>query len=105
MLDDDRLYDVAVTFVHGIGDINAKKLISYFGSAKALFSASFKDLKSVQGIGEVVASRLYSNFDSALKAAESELEYVYANDIGFVTIADENYPERLRECADSPSIL
>ena len=23
MFDDDRLYDVAVTFVHGIGDINA----------------------------------------------------------------------------------
>ena len=40
MLDDDRLYDVAVTFVPGIGDINAKKLISYFGSAKELFSST-----------------------------------------------------------------
>lgn len=105
MLDDDRLYDVAVTFVPGIGDINAKKLISYFGSAKQLFSSSYKELKSVQGIGEVVASRLYANFDSALKSAESELEYVYANDIGFVTLTDDAYPERLRECADSPSIL
>lgn len=105
MLDDDRLYDVAVTFVPGIGDINAKKLISYFGSAKELFSSSFKELKSVQGIGDVVASRLYANFDSALKSAESELEYIYANDIGFVTLTDDAYPERLRECADSPTIL
>ena len=105
MLDDDRLYDVAVTFVHGIGDINAKKLISYFGSAKNMFHSSYKQLKSVQGIGEVVATRLYSNFESALVAAEEELKYVYANDIGFVTFADDAYPARLRECADSPAIL
>ena len=59
----------------------------------------------MQGIGEVVASRLYSNFESALVAAEEELKYVYANDIGFVTFADDAYPERLRECADSPAIL
>ena len=105
MLDDDKLYDVAVTFVRGIGDINAKKLITHFGSAKDLFSASLKQLKSVPGIGEVVAMRLYSDFDSALAAAEEELKYVYANDVGFVTFADDTYPERLRECADSPAIL
>lgn len=105
MLDDDKLYDVALTFVHGIGDINAKKLLSYFGSAKSFFSSSFKELKSVQGIGEVVASRLYGSFDSALASAEEELKFVYANDVGFVTFADDSYPERLRECADSPAIL
>ena len=105
MVDDDRLYDVALTFVHGIGDINAKKLLSFFGSAKDLFASSFKDLKSVQGIGEVVASRLYGSFDSALAAAEEELKYIYANEVGFVTFSDDAYPERLRECADSPAIL
>ena len=105
MLDDDRLYDVAITFVHGIGDINAKKLLSYFGSARQFFSSSLKELKAIPGIGDVVASRLYGSFDSALTAAEDELKYIYANEIGFVTFSDEQYPERLRECADSPSIL
>jgi len=102
---DDRLYDVALTFVHGIGDISAKKLISYFGSAKNMFTSPYKQFKSLSGIGESLATRLYSNFDAALSAAEEELKYIYANDVDFVTIADEAYPERLRECADSPSVL
>lgn len=102
---DDRLYDVAIAFLHGIGDINAKKLISYFGTSKDLFSSSYKSLKSAPGIGEVIASRLYGSFESAIKLAEDELKYVYTNDVNFVTFADDSYPERLRECADAPMVL
>lgn len=105
MPSDDRIYDVAITFLHGIGDINAKKLLSYFGTAKDLFASSYKDLKSAPGIGEIIASRLYGSFESAISSAEEELHYVYANDVNFVSFADEAYPEQLRECADSPMVL
>ncbi len=105
MLSDDKLYDVAISFLKGIGDINAKKLISFFGTSENLFSASFKDLMSIPGISEGIASRMYNNFETALKSAEDELKYVYSNDIGFVTFLDENYPSKMRDCTDAPMTI
>jgi DNA processing protein len=102
---DDGLYNLAVSFISGVGDINAKKLISRFGSAESVFKSSLSDLQRISGIGEQISLRLFNSFNSALQRAEEELLYIYANEIEFVSYTDENYPARLRECDDSPMVI
>jgi len=102
---DTRIYDLAISFLDGIGDINAKKLVSYFSNAKEVFHAKLKDLNSISGIGNVKAKTLYLSFEKALQLAQEELVYVYSNEIDFVCFGDKNYPYRLKECDDSPMVL
>lgn len=102
---DDRLYNLAISFLSGVGDINAKKLISKFGSAESVFKSSFGELQKVSGIGEQISMKLYNSFNTALQRAEEELIYIYANDVDFVFYTDEDYPARLRECDDSPMVI
>ena len=102
---DTRIYDLAISFLDGIGDINAKKLISYFSNAKEVFHAKLKDLNSISGIGNVKAKTLYLSFEKALQLAQEELVYIYSNELDFVCFGDKNYPYRLKECDDSPMVL
>ncbi len=39
-MEDEKLYQVALNLIPGIGDINFKHLISYCGSAEAVFKSS-----------------------------------------------------------------
>ena len=48
--------------IGGIGKMRKKSLLNYFGSAKAVESASLDDLKSVEGIEELVAKKIHNFF-------------------------------------------
>jgi len=48
--------------VNGIGSIRKKALLNHFGSAKAVESASFDEIKSVEGVEEKVAKKIYNFF-------------------------------------------
>lgn len=102
---DDRLYDLAISFLPGIGDVNARKLISRFGNLKKLFNSPLGDLKKAPGIGDIAALKLYNGFSVALQLAQEELEYIYSNDVEFVSFLENEYPKRLHECDDSPVVL
>jgi len=102
---DDRLYSLAIAFLSGVGDINAKKLISRFGSAESIFKSSLSELKRVSGIGDMKSLKLFNSFNSAIQQAEEELLYIYSNEIEFVTFSDADYPVRLRECDDAPMVI
>lgn len=41
----------------------------------------------------------------AMKIAQTELEFIHKHNITVLTIEDERYPYRLRECADAPLVL
>lgn len=104
-MQDKKIYDIALSFISGAGDVIAKKLLCKFGNAEILFNSKLSDLQKVQGIGEVIANKIYSSFDAALIKAEDELKYLLANDIDCVSILDDDYPSRLKECEDAPIIL
>lgn len=105
MNNDLLLYDIALTFLPGIGNINAKKIVTRFGSSKEIFDIKIKDLEEVPGIGQISAKRIYSSFNSALALAEEELKYIFNNDINIISISDAEYPTRLKECVDAPFLL
>ena len=48
--------------IHGIGKQRKRALLNHFGSARAVESASFDDLKSVDGIEDNIAKKIYDYF-------------------------------------------
>jgi excinuclease ABC subunit C len=48
--------------IEGIGVIRKRSLLNHFGSARAIESASFDEIKSVEGVEEKVAKKIYNFF-------------------------------------------
>ncbi len=89
--------------IPGIGSALTRNLVSYCGSAKAVFSESRNRLLKIPGIGMVNASRITGN--SVMADAEKEYDYIQKNKIKAFFISDSNYPRRLSNCTDAPVIL
>ncbi len=93
-------YKIALGMIPGVGDITARKLVSYTGGVEAVFRESFRSLTRIPGIGESLASAVAGH--GYLPAAEREAEFVIRNGIRVFFYLDDDYPVRLRQCEDSP---
>jgi DNA processing protein len=103
MLEEDLLYVLALQRAKGIGDINAKKLISHCGSAKNVLKEKRFNLQKINGIGAFTIQYLFD--PENLKAAEKELNYIQKSGIETLYFEAENYPEKLKHCIDAPILL
>lgn len=103
MSDNKLIYQIALGNMPGIGDINAKKLISYFGDIEAIFKESYRNLININGIGSGLAKSLTEN--RSLERAKKELEFIRKHNIKTSYYQDNDYPVRLRECPDSPVLI
>lgn len=102
-MNNDLLYQVALTLVPNIGAVQAKILIERFGKAEDVFKASKKELDNVDKIGEVKADSIkqFSDFERA----EKEIEFLEKYKIQPLYLKDELYPKRLQSCYDAPILL
>jgi DNA processing protein len=96
-------HKIALGLIPRIGDINARKLVSYFGSVEAVFQESYRNIIKIPGIGTGIAK--YITERSYLDIAEHEAEYVSRNNIRTYFYLDNDYPFRLRQCDDSPVVF
>ena len=48
--------------IQGIGKQRKRALLNYFGSARAVESASLEDLKAIEGIEDSIAKKIYNYF-------------------------------------------
>ncbi len=96
-------YQIALTLIPGVGSIKAKQLIAYCGSAEAVFKATPKELLRIPDIGKVLSSNIVTA--RTLDRAKQEVEFMEKNSVEALFYLDKNYPERLRNCEDSPVIL
>jgi len=103
MNQNDLLYRVALTLVPHIGPVQARILIEHFGDAKAIFHASKTTLSKLEGIGEVRADAITQFRD--FTTAEIEMAFVEKNSIKPLFITDIDYPRRLLNCYDPPTML
>ena len=103
MLEEELLHVLALQRVKGIGDINAKKLISHCGSAKNVLNEKKQVLEKVNGIGSFTIRNLFDKKN--LIEAEKELQYLQQNNIEINYFLDANYPEKLKHCIDAPILL
>jgi DNA processing protein len=102
-MQDDLLYQIALTLIPNIGDVHAKALVNHFGSAGAIFHASKKELDALEGIGSIRASSIKNFHD--FSRAEEEIEFIKKYKIKTLFLTDKEYPQRLLNCYDSPSLL
>jgi DNA processing protein len=98
-------FQLALTFLPGIGDITAKKLVAYCGSAEAVFSEKQSLLTRIPGIGETIAEFILLSKVQALNRAEQEMAYLEKSDIRPLFFLDSDYPFRLKNCIDGPVML
>jgi len=96
-------HKIALGLIPRIGDINARKLVSYFGSVESVFHESYRNLTKIPGIGPGMAK--YISDRSYLEIAEKEVEYVTKHNIRTYFYLDNDYPFRLRQCDDSPVVF
>jgi DNA processing protein len=99
----ELLYQLALTLVPNIGDVQAKILINHFGDASSVFKAKKSLLEKIEGIGEVRARSIKEFNDFHL--AEHEMKFIEKYKIKTLFLTQENYPKRLLNCYDSPTLL
>ena len=99
----ERLYRLALTQVPHIGDVHAKILVQHLGEASAIFSAKASQLEKIEGIGEVRAKAIKSFTD--FSNVEKEIRFIEKHGITPLFLTDSNYPQRLLNCYDPPTML
>ncbi|WP_317899158.1 DNA-processing protein DprA [Aurantibacillus circumpalustris] len=101
---EDLLYQIGLTLIDGIGDVNAKALLAYCGSPREVFKQKKSHLQKIPGIGEITAKSIFAS-QSVLTRAEKEITFIEKYKITTLFFTDEDYPSRLKYCSDSPILL
>ncbi|MES2514379.1 MAG: DNA-processing protein DprA [Bacteroidota bacterium] len=99
----DLTYQIGLTLLDGVGDVLAKNLLAYCGSAEQVFKTGKTQLEKIPGIGSITANAIHQS--KILARAEQEVEFINDNKIQALFFTDKNFPQRLRNCNDSPVML
>src|SRR4030095_2785581 len=99
----ELLYQLALTEVPNIGCVRAKILAMDFGNAEMIFKSDLGSLEKIEGIGTIPARSIkkFSDFSKA----EDEIKFIEKYKIKPLFLTDKNYPKRLLNCYDSPTLL
>jgi len=102
-MDQNRLSLLALHFIPGIGDHIIRQLISYCGSAEKVFKTPRGKLLKIPGVGQVTADVILNG--NPFKKAEKEIYTAEKNNVHLLFFTDKNYPARLKQLNDAPSLL
>jgi DNA processing protein len=100
MSTESLVHKIALGMIPGVGDITARKLVSYAGSVEAVFKESYRSLTRIPGVGDQLAKAVAGR--EYLAEAAREAEFVEKHGIKVFFYLDDDYPLRLRQCEDSP---
>jgi len=101
--EEEWYYRIALNFVTGIGPKKTLSLLEYFGNAKNIMLAPVKELVKISGITAPIAKA--SKAQEVLDRAEKEMYFIRDQEIKPYYYADDNYPQRLRNCNDAPILM
>lgn len=97
------IHKIALTLIKNVGHIISKSLLDRFGSAEAVFSAGYSQLLEIEGIGSITAKQILET--NAISLAAEQLKFLEKYKISLLFYTDDNYPQRLKNCADAPVLL
>ena len=103
IMNEKLIYRIGLTLIPGIGDVLAKSLVAYCGSAEAVFRQKKQHLLKIPGVGPASAQSIATQ--KVLSRAEEEIRFIEKEQITPLYFLDEHYPYRLKHCADSPVLL
>ena len=95
-------YQLALTLIPNIGPVQAKILLQHHDVGE-IFKAKKRDLERIEGIGTIRAESIKS-FTDFVKA-EAEIAFIEKYKIRPLFITDKDYPRRLLNSYDSPTLL
>lgn len=95
---------IALTKMRGLSLLNARTLIDTLGSASEVI-AHRKDILSLIPDASQRLVDAFEHADAAMQAAEREMAFVEQKKMRVLTLTDEDYPQRLKECEDAPLAL
>ena len=102
-MDQNRLSLLALHFIPGIGNYIIRQLVSYCGSAEKVFKTPKGKLQKIPGIGDITAEAIVRGKPFAL--AEREWRKAEKEKSQLIFFVDKNYPSRLKQIPDAPSLL
>lgn len=76
-----------------------------FGSAEAIFDASFYELTAGEAFSEKAAEKILRHKEEYRKRASEEIEKMNDFGIKIIPYNSSNYPSLLAECEDAPSLI
>ena len=99
----ELLYQLALTEIPNIGWVQAKILAQHFHEAEKIFKAKLSTLEKIEGIGTIRARSIktFNDFSNA----EKEIKFIQKFRIKTLFITDKEYPQRLLNCYDPPTLL
>lgn len=100
---DKRLYQIALTMIPSVGDITARNLLQMFGDVETIFKTDRKTLINKTRLSPKIVDEILN--PEIITKAEKELFFVEKNKLKTYFINEENYPQRLIDCADAPVLL
>jgi len=104
MISENLKYNIGLTLLNGVGDVLAKNLVAYCGSAEAVFKTTKAQLEKIPGIGSYTSNAILQS-KAVLNKVDQEIKFIEQNKIEALFFTDKKYPQRLKNCSDSPIML
>jgi len=101
-MNDELLYQLLLTLIPNIGPVQAKILLNHY-DVQDIFKAKKSALEKLEGIGTIRAESIKSFIDFSI--AEQEIAFIEKYRIKPLFITHKDYPKRLLNCYDSPTLL
>ncbi|MCX7697499.1 MAG: DNA-processing protein DprA [Bacteroidales bacterium] len=101
---DEKFLLIALKYIPQIGDILARKILHQLSLTDIFFSSESWLIKSGK-LPPRLAKNIVRFKEEALKRTEHEIKILQQQNIGFLSILDDFYPSRLRNCEDAPLYL
>ena len=99
----ENVYWIWLSLIPNLGSIKKQRLLQSFETPEKIFLASKQELLKVEGIGEKIANEILDN--NIRKSVKNHITYMEKNNIQFITIKDNEYPQMLKEIYDYPISL
>ncbi|MCU0448774.1 MAG: DNA-processing protein DprA [Bernardetiaceae bacterium] len=100
-----KLHEVALTKIPGIGRFLTRTLVSYCGTAQQVFATPKGRLLKIPQVGEKAVQAIQEHAAPALKLAEAELAQAQDQRAQVLFFTDAAFPARLRDLPDAPVLL
>lgn len=101
-MNDNLKYQIAFSMLKGVNGNTARTLLHRVGSVRAFFELKPNELALLTGANSDIFDHEYRQ--KLLAEAEREANFVEVNKIRHSFITDSDYPRRLENCDDCPSM-
>lgn len=104
MTEQETLYTITLSLTPHLKTKTQRQLLEAFGSATAVYENRLNPA-AVLPKASRTAKEALATLDKQLKRAEQELAFINRYHIRALSIRDDAYPARLKDCPDAPIIL